>query len=64
MEYIVHLPAMLGKVEGWLKGRIFTTAKETASRYKSNNDAEAALAKVAKFYQKRQIKACRIEEDI
>ena len=58
--YLVYLPAMRGKVEGWLRSTVFTTYQDRATRYETEDAARAAIAKAAKFHLKTQIKATRI----
>lgn len=58
--YLVYLPAMRGKVEGWLRSTIFTTYQDRATRYETEDAARAAITKAAKFHMKSQIKATRI----
>ena len=58
--YLVYLPAMRGKVEGWLRSTIFTAYQDRATRYATEADARAAIDKAAKFHLKSQMKATRI----
>jgi hypothetical protein len=60
MKYVVYLPPMNGKLAGWVKGTIFTTYEETATRFATEEAAGAALAKMRQFHLARTIKACRI----
>ena len=60
--YHVHLPAREGKLQGWLRGTVFTAAVERATLYATTDEAQLAIAKAAKFHLKRTIRVLQIVE--
>ena len=58
----VYLPARNGKLPGWLRGTVFTTAAERATPYVSKEAAQVAISKAAKFHLKQTIRVLQIVE--
>jgi len=62
MTYIVTTPANDGSIPYFLKGTIWTSFKDTARRFDTVEEAQAALDRAKKFNAKAARKAKIIED--
>jgi hypothetical protein len=60
--FVVYLPAMHGKLQGWLRNTIWTTYPDRATQFATREDAQFAMGRAAEFHLKRTMRAARIIE--